>query len=62
MYSMPKEEREELGRKGAEHVRKNYNFNDFKNNWIELIDDIHERYGSWDNRKGYKAWEIKEIA
>ena len=62
MYNMPKEERKELGRKGAEHVRKNYNFEDFQNKWIELMDAVHERCGSWDTRKGYKSWEIKEIA
>jgi len=62
IYNMTPEERAELGRKGAEHVRKNYNFNDFQNRWIELMDSIHDRYGSWDTRKGYKAWEMKEIA
>jgi glycosyltransferase involved in cell wall biosynthesis len=62
MYNMPKEEREELGRKGAEHVRKNYNFEDFNKGWVELMDNIHEKYGSWGTRKGYKTWEIKEIA
>jgi glycosyltransferase involved in cell wall biosynthesis len=62
MYDMSKEDREELGRKGAEHVRKNYNFEDFENRWIELMDDAHERYGSWETRKGYKAWRMKEIA
>ena len=62
MYSMPKEERAELGRKGTEHVRKNYNFKNFENNWIDLMDSIYESRGSWENRKGYKSWEIKEIA
>jgi glycosyltransferase involved in cell wall biosynthesis len=62
IYNMSKEEREELGRKGTEHVRKNYNFKDFNKKWIELMDSIHERYGSWGTRKGYKAWEMKEIA
>ena len=62
MYNMSKEEREEMGRKGKEHVRKNYNFKDYQSKWIELMDGIHERYGSWETRKGYKAWEIKEIA
>jgi glycosyltransferase involved in cell wall biosynthesis len=62
MYNMPKEEREELGRLGSEHVRKNYNFEDFNKRWVELMDSIHERCGSWDTRKGYKSWEIKEIA
>jgi glycosyltransferase involved in cell wall biosynthesis len=62
MYNMSKEERKKLGEKGAQHVNKNYNFEDFNKKWIELMDDIHERYGSWDTRKGYKSWEIKEIA
>ena len=62
MYNMSKEEREELGTKGAKHIRKNYNFKEFKNKWIELIDGICKSHGSWDTRKGYKSWEIKEIA
>ena len=62
IYDMTREEREELGRKGAEHVKKNYNFKDFQQKWVDLMDDIHKRYGSWDTRKGYKAWEIEEIA
>ena len=62
MYNMSKEEREELGRKGSEHVQNNYNFKDFQQKWVDLMDDIHKRYGSWDTRKGYKAWEIEEIA
>jgi len=62
MYNMSKEEREELGRKGMEHVNKNYNFESFKKNWLTLMDGIYDRYGSWENRKGYKSWEMKEIA
>ena len=62
MYSMPKEEREELGKKGREHVRKNYNFDDFRKKWIELMDNVYKNYGSWENRVGYKSWEMKEIA
>ena len=62
MYNMSAEEREELGKKGMQHVQKNYNFKDYQNKWVELIDDICDRHGSWDTRKGYKSWEIKEIA
>tara|TARA_R110000744_G_scaffold84176_10_gene164797 strand:- start:547 stop:1821 length:1275 start_codon:yes stop_codon:yes gene_type:complete len=62
MYSMSKKEKAEIGKKGAEHVNKNYNFEDFQVKWIELMEEIHEKHGSWDNRKGYKPWEIKEIA
>jgi len=61
-YNMSPEEREEMGEKGIRHVRENYNFEKFKDRWIELIDDVTERLGSWDTRKGYKTWEIKEIA
>ena len=62
MYSMSEEENRELGKKGSEHVHKNYNFKDFENKWIELMDDIQKNLGSWDTRKDYKAWEVKEIA
>ena len=62
MYNMSPEEREELGNKGAAHVNKNYNFEDFKSKWIELMDKIVEERGSWETRKNYSPWEIKEIA
>jgi len=62
MYNMSKEERQELGLKGRQHVIKNYNFVDFENRWIKLMDDIHEKYGSWENRKQYKAWTFEEVA
>tara|TARA_R100000951_G_scaffold106662_2_gene101406 strand:- start:3181 stop:4362 length:1182 start_codon:yes stop_codon:yes gene_type:complete len=62
MYNMAPEEREELGQKGREHVIKNYNFIDFEKKWVELMDNIHEKYGSWENRKGYKAWNFEEVA
>ena len=59
---MTVEEREELGSKGADHVDKNYNFDDFKNKWIELMDKVVKERGSWETRKNYSPWEIKEIA
>ena len=62
MYNMSPKERKELGKKGREHVLKNYNFIDFEKKWIELMDGIHEKYGSWDNRKEYKSWNFEEVA
>ena len=62
MYNMSEEERQHLGELGREHVIKNYNFLDFERKWVELMDDIHERYGSWSNRKNYKAWSFQEVA
>jgi glycosyltransferase involved in cell wall biosynthesis len=61
MYEMSKEDREELGRKGFEYARKNFNFSEFQNRWIKVIDDIVERHGSWDTRKSHKSWKIKEV-
>ena len=60
-YSMSTKEREHLGMLGMKHVRDNYNYDDFQKNWLNLIEDITERFGSWDTRKGYKAWELKEV-
>ena len=62
IYEMSKEERKELGKKGINHVRKNYNFKNFEDSWVKIMEHVIEDLGSWDTRKGYKAWEIKEIA
>ena len=61
MYNMSKEERQELGLKGRKHVIDNYNFNDFEQKWIDLMDSVHEKYGSWDNRKHYESWTFQEV-
>ena len=61
LYNMSPEERQELGRQGAEHVEKNYSFKNFEKTWISLMEDIHENMGSWENRKNYKSWEVEEV-
>ena len=61
IYNMTSGERKLLGMKGRNHVIENYNFNNFKKQWVTLIDSIVENYGSWDTRQGYESWEIKEI-
>ena len=61
MYNMSKEEREELGKKGREHVMKNYNFDSFEKTWQEFMLDINKKHGSWETRKGYKSWELLEV-
>ena len=54
IYNMSKEERQELGRKGRDHVLKNYNFKDFQEKWVNLMFRLHEEHGSWGTRKKYK--------
>tara|TARA_R110000824_G_scaffold399263_1_gene604501 strand:+ start:12102 stop:13403 length:1302 start_codon:yes stop_codon:yes gene_type:complete len=61
MLNMSKEEREKLGRKGMEHVEKNYNFEKFKEQWINIMLGVYERCGSWNSRKNYKSWNLMEI-
>ena len=62
MYNMPKKERKELGKKGRDYVLKNYNFDNFTEEWIKVFDEIHEKHGSWENRKNYKNWQLVEVA
>ncbi len=47
---------------GREHVRNNYNFDTFEKRWVELMDDIMERHGSWNTRNGYERWHLMEVA
>jgi glycosyltransferase involved in cell wall biosynthesis len=62
IYNMSEEDRRALGRKGREHVVENYSYEEFTKKWIDLMDNTHEKYGSWSDRKGYKSWTIKEVA
>jgi len=61
IYEMSKEERESLGAAGREHVLKNYNFDQFKYQWVNLMEKIYEEHGSWESRKQYKSWELSEL-
>tara|TARA_R110000824_G_scaffold47486_2_gene135187 strand:- start:870 stop:2123 length:1254 start_codon:yes stop_codon:yes gene_type:complete len=61
MYNMTHEERKLLGAKGRQHVLLNYNFENFQTDWINLMDSIYEKYGSWENRKNYQSWDLREI-
>ena len=58
---MPKEEREQLGERGLQHVLKNYNFENFQQQWVDIIDNVCEKYGSWEDRKLHTPWNLVEI-
>ena len=47
-----------MGKKGRNHVLTNYNFEKFCKSWDELLTSVHERHGSWNNRKLYKSYEL----
>ena len=47
---------------GRSHVRENYNFEDYEKGWVEIMDEVIEKHGSWDTRVGYKRWHLMEVA
>lgn len=61
MYNMTPQERAEIGRAGRAHVDKNYNFENFCSSWVKLMDDTHEKHGSWENRKNHQSWKLTEV-
>ena len=61
MYNMSPEERTALGAAGREHAVNNYGFENFKQTWVDELLDVHERFGSWENRKGYQSWELMAL-
>jgi glycosyltransferase involved in cell wall biosynthesis len=61
IYEMSDEERQKLGDAGREHVEKNYSFENYKKFWVDYLQGLHERLGSWSDRKNYTRWEKFEI-
>ena len=41
--------------KGRQHVLDNYSFEKFNSLWVETVDDIFAKHGSWETRKNYKS-------
>ena len=60
-YNKSKEEREALGKAGRKHVLDNYGMDKFSALWVNTIEEAINTYGSWENRKGYKNWQLIEI-
>ena len=58
---MSEEDRATMGRKGREHVEKNYSFPQYESRWVDLLEDLHQRHGSWETRKNYQTWELTEL-
>lgn len=61
LYHMSAEERDEIGRKGREHMMENFNYENYGRQWVELVDHVIEKNGSWVNRKGYRSWEAIDV-
>ncbi len=61
IFRMSREERKALGSKGMQHVLKNYNFKDFEESWVSLMQEVHEKCGSWGTRERISGYEFIEI-
>jgi glycosyltransferase involved in cell wall biosynthesis len=59
LYEMGDEKRTELGAKGRVWTGERFNFDKYIQRWDELFTSIHEEKGSWDDREGYNAYEVK---
>jgi len=62
IYDMGFDARLEIGLRGHEYVKKNYNFSNFNKSWVDLMTNIHETEGSWETRVGYNGIRFKEVA
>ncbi len=60
-YNKTQKQREELGRMGRQHVLTEYSMETFTQQWRQVVEETIEEFGSWDNRKKYKRWELAEI-
>jgi len=61
IYNMPKQDRKALGLKGHKHITTKFNFDKFNERWVQLMLEVHDRFGSWETRKNYKRFDLKEI-
>ena len=60
-HTMTREGRKQLGLEGRNHVLKNYSFENFQKQWLEIFEHVINKHGSWDTRQNYQAWEMREI-
>ena len=51
-----------MAKAGIKHVEKNYAFDKFQQKWVDLMDEIVEKHGSWETRKNYDRWHLLEVA
>ncbi len=60
MYEMPEKERLKMGKDGRKHVLDNYSMQKYITNWENLLEDIHNRFGSWQTMKR-KHWSLQKV-
>jgi glycosyltransferase involved in cell wall biosynthesis len=61
MYNKTPDERAEMGRKGRQSIFNRLSFEDHGKRWVELLEEIHEKHGSWETRQNYKPYQVIEL-
>jgi len=62
MFDLEVDARLEIGMRGHEYVKKNYNFSNFNKSWVDLMTKIYKTEGSWETRVNYNGIRFKEVA
>tara|TARA_B100000900_G_scaffold414275_1_gene440491 strand:- start:2957 stop:4222 length:1266 start_codon:yes stop_codon:yes gene_type:complete len=62
IFALGKEGRKQMGLKGREHVNKNYSFEVFNKQWVDIMTEVYEENGSWDTRVNYQGIRFLEVA
>ena len=45
-----------------EYVKKVYSYQNYCERWDEIFTHVHEKYGSWETRKNYKSWMLRDMS
>ena len=61
ILTLSRAERKALGSKGRAHALKNYGFESYQKGWDGILTKVYEERGSWENRKKYSRWTLKEV-
>lgn len=61
MYRMSKEERAELGKKCRERVLRDFSMEKYVSEWDRIMQETHEKFGSWDTRKNYNGKRLVKV-
>jgi len=59
--NLTSEERQTMGAAGRQHAMDNYSMKSFAEKWDNILTSTYNEFGSWETRKGYRAWEFKEV-
>ena len=59
---LPKTKYKKMAEAGMNHVKENFNFENFEKQWVNFIDKVVLESGSWETRKNYKRWHLMEVA